>query len=481
MYRKTNNMITKHQEMAELKASRIPTADILRNVGNWEVESTEFRDGITVTTWQTVADGVTYEVASMQESGNALEAPLILFKKGGPMTLPMHKLDFISQTMFDGDLAMAEAYVNEKSKESGNWLSQLAKKARAAVGDAIEGMDFRFKSKVAEQKERLLANELARREIAEERFLLQDSSPEPKNLSSWLLEEDELQTYRVAELWPSLGTVFLVAAYKAGKTTMILNVIRCLIDGGLFLGRFSTQPVEKNVGFLNFEVNAEQAKTWLKRLNLKNPEKLLTWNLKGYAGPMSSEIAKEKFVESLIHNDIEVLIIDPFSGIFRSGDANSNTDVKSFLLDLDEIVQKAGIKEALMAVHAGKDPNVPRGATTLGDHPDALWNLVKGEFGKGRYFKAEGRDVLVAEEGVILKEDRITLELSGLSKAETTSENFEEKVMQFLEKFPNCPAGALTAGITGKEAKITAARDSLVAKGLIFEVRDGSSKRYHLA
>jgi hypothetical protein len=383
--------------------------------------------------------------------------------------------------MFSGDLAMAEAYVDEKNKDNQSWLSQLGDKARGLVGGDFDAVDIRFKNKVTDQKQRMLALELARREIAEEKYSLQESAPEPKNLSSWLLENEEPQTYRIAELWPSEGTVFLVAAYKAGKTTVIMNVIRCLIDGGLFLGRFQTQPVEKNVGLLNFEVNAGQAKTWLKRLELKSPEKLLTWNPKGYAGPMSSEIARDKFTESLIRNDIEVLIIDPFSGIFRSGDANSNSDVKAFLLDLDEIVHKSGISEVLMAVHAGKDPNVPRGATTLGDHPDALWNLVKGEFGKGRYFKAEGRDVLFPEEGLVLKEDKVTLELNGLSKAETSSENFEARVTAFVEKNPDCPAGAITAGITGKEAKVTAARDSLVARGVLLEIRDGSSKKYRLA
>ena len=260
-----------------------------------------------------------------------------------------------------------------------------------------------------------------------------------------------------------------------------MNIIRCLIDGGLFLGRFKTTPVTRNVGYLNFEVNENQSKAWLKRLTIKNPEKLFTWNLKGFGSPLSTALSREKFIQALIEADIEVLIIDPFSGAYRKGDTNDNDAVKDFLLLLDEVVRKAGVQEVLMAVHAGNDQSKPRGATTLGDHPDALWNIAKSEAGKTRFFKAEGRDVFLAEEAMALSLDKITLELNGKTRAEAAGESFGSLVMDFAEKHPDCLAGDFESGITGKNSSIAAARKKLVKDGLLIETQDGPAKRYRLA
>jgi hypothetical protein len=216
-------------------------------------------------------------------------------------------------------------------------------------------------------------------------------------------------------------------------------------------------------------------------LGIKNKERLYTWNLKGFGSPLSTTLSREKFTQMLIEKDIEVLIIDPFSGAYRKGDTNHNDEVKEFLLQLDEVVRKAGVQEVLMAVHAGNDPNKPRGATTLGDHPDALWNIVKSEAGKTRFFKAEGRDVYIAEEGMALSLDKITLELNGKTRADVSGESFGSLIKDFVEKSPDCTAGDIEAGITGKSSSVSAARKKLVLDGVLIETQVGNAKRYRLA
>ena len=466
--------------MAEVAASKIPMKEILNYLGNWWSDTSTDR-GVEKTVWTTIVDSVEYQLITLREDKNPKEYPLVSFAKGGPFTMPMHKLDFIAHTLYGGDLGRATSFVTALTSSSTSWLGDLGSgvKAGALELPKIANIDLDFQ--VREQKTRLMALEIAKQEIAEEKYELHDQIPEPKQLSEWLLEEDVPLTYRVAELWPSLGTIFVVAAYKAGKTTLVMNIIRCLIDGGLFLGRFKTTPVTRNVGYLNFEVNENQGKAWLKRLGIKKPERLFTWNLKGFGSPLSTVLSREKFIQALIENDIEVLIIDPFSGAYRKGDTNDNDAVKDFLLQLDEIVRKAGVQEVLMAVHAGNDQSKPRGATTLGDHPDALWNIAKSEAGKTRFFKAEGRDVFLAEEAMSLSLDKITLELNGKTRAETAGESFGSLIMDFAEKNPDCLAGEFESGITGKNSSIAAARKKLVKDGLLIETQDGTSKRYRLA
>jgi len=47
----------------------------------------------------------------------------------------------------------------------------------------------------------------------------------------------------VRSLWPEGGKVLLAAHYKAGKSTLRDNAVRCLADGGQFLGRFDATSV----------------------------------------------------------------------------------------------------------------------------------------------------------------------------------------------------------------------------------------------
>lgn len=466
--------------MAEVAASKIPIKEILNYLGDWWSDSSIDR-GVEKTVWTTIVDSVEYQLITFREDKNPQEYPLVSFAKGGPFTLPMHKLDFIAHTLYAGDLGRATAFVAALASSSTSWLGDLGVGVKAGALELPEIADIDLDFQVREQKMRLMALEMAKQEIAEEKYELHDQIPEPKQLSEWLLEEDVPLTYRVAELWPSLGTVFVIASYKAGKTTLLMNMIRCLIDGGLFLGRFETTPVARNVGYLNFEVNEAQGKAWLRRLEIKNKERLFTWNLKGRGSPLSTALSRDKFTKMLIARDIEVLIVDPFSGAYRRGDTNNNDEVKEFLLQLDEVVLKAGVQEVLMAVHAGNDPNKPRGATTLGDHPDALWRIVKTDLGKTRLFSAEGRDVFLDEEALALSLDKITLELTGKTRAETAGESFGSLIMDFLEKNPDCLAGDFEAGITGKNSSISAARKKLVKDGVLIETQDGNAKRYRLA
>ena len=53
--------------------------------------------------------------------------------------------------------------------------------------------------------------------------------------------------YRIEGIAPTNGRALLVAQYKAGKTTLVGNLIRALADGEPFLGHFDvTRPAQGN-------------------------------------------------------------------------------------------------------------------------------------------------------------------------------------------------------------------------------------------
>jgi hypothetical protein len=148
---------------------------------------------------------------------------------------------------------------------------------------------------------------------------------------------------------------------------------------------------------------------------------------------------------------------------------------------LDVLVTEADVEELMMVVHAGHDGSRARGASTLADHPDTSWFLNKNELTQVRTFRAEGRDVFVAEETLEMLTDGITYRLSGLSKAESNVEILKSQILAFVATHPNCTASDIEVGVKGKNAAVTSARNSLVAERRLIEVVSGSAKRYKVA
>ena len=62
--------------------------------------------------------------------------------------------------------------------------------------------------------------------------------PQPVNLADFLAVPDEDATYLIDQLWPTGGNVLLAAQYKAGKSTLLGNVLHAVADGVPFLASF---------------------------------------------------------------------------------------------------------------------------------------------------------------------------------------------------------------------------------------------------
>jgi RecA-family ATPase len=66
---------------------------------------------------------------------------------------------------------------------------------------------------------------------------------------------------RIVDLLGWEASTLISAQRKTGKTTLVLNLARCLVLGQSFLNR-TVQPVRGRVALLNFEVSARQIARW---------------------------------------------------------------------------------------------------------------------------------------------------------------------------------------------------------------------------
>ncbi len=300
--------------------------------------------------------------------------------------------------------------------------------------------------------------------------------PDSWSLDDFLDREFEESGYIVDRLMKYGSNVNMVAAAKMGKTNLIINLVKSLADGGMFLGSFETQQIKGRICMMDFELDERQAQEWLRRIGIKNLSKVEIYPLRGMPNPFRSVESMRELEEVLRRQEIEFLILDPFSSIFP-GDANSNTEVKAFLKELDAFKVRSGVQHLVIAVHAGRNQSQTRGASTLDDHPDALWYLQKNE--NKRYFKALGRDVEVPEAEITFDPATGEITFHESSKKSDPLRSMMLNILNFVRSNPGCTATELEAGVRGGSTYKSPARKKLMSVGALVEVMGtGGRKSY---
>lgn len=297
---------------------------------------------------------------------------------------------------------------------------------------------------------------------------------------------DEETPWAVFELFPRGANVLLTAAYKSGKTTMVNNLVKSLVDDEPFLGRYGVEPHDGRVVIFNYEVDPRQYRQWLRDMKVKNLDKVTLVHLRGLRMPLTTEHVEDEIVKMLTMYECQTWIVDPFARAFvGSGEENSNSDVGRFLDTLDVIKARAGVTNLVMPAHTGRAEEQgvtrARGATRLDDHADARWILTKSATGE-RFFSASGRDVEVEEH--LLAYDaqsrQITVE-KAMTRAAQGKVEMEDRIMEYVRTHPRCKAGDLQKGVGGNDDDFRIARANLQSKGMLHCDETGVSKLFYVA
>ncbi len=432
-------------------------------------------EGVEATLYFTDMEDERIELILITETKTGAESPLLLPTKKGVYE-PLHKAEFLLEHVCSGSVSQAEATLRNLAHTTTTAKLGLARSMATGTKSDEDGLEERVEQVLLN----LRATERAKEILRDEKIPM-DSGLELLRLNDWLQQEDRVPTYRVEGLWPSDGNVHLVASYKSGKTTLVLNLIRSLVDGEHFLGRFPVRKVLGRVLYINYELSELMTKRWFRKLGIKATEKVSILNLRGRSNPLETKKSREIFATQIADLEIEVVVIDPFSGAFSHGKSQDNDEVKAFLIELDRFAIQAGIKEILIAVHAGYEPLKPRGASSLGDHPDALWYVWKPDKNSNqRNFKADGRDIEVGEEALTFEEETMTLALSGLSGAASANQRVRDAIIQIVREKPGSSASDIESSITGSKARTTRIREELRREGLLIEKQKGKSKAFYV-
>ena len=236
---------------------------------------------------------------------------------------------------------------------------------------------------------------------------LGQSRPAPQMLDDMLAVPDLDATYRIENLLPTGGRALLAAQFKAGKTSMMSNMIRALVDGGSFLDTFPVDPVDR-ITLIDTELDENMLRRWLRDQGIRNTHKVQVFCLKG---KLSTFDIINGHTRALWAEDIkgsDFVILDCLRPCLDAIGLSEDKDAGKFLVGWDALMAEAGATESVVVHHVGHVGERSRGDSRLLDWADVNWKIVKesqqeganqGELSDGgrRFFSAHGRDVNVAE------------------------------------------------------------------------------------
>lgn len=325
--------------------------------------------------------------------------------------------------------------------------------------------DTTFKQRVQQEAHQIRIRNAARELVAAEEHAKSWKPPADfGTLKDELAQADQAPQWRVKGLLGLGHNAIPVARRKAGKTTLIGNLVRSVVDGEPFLGRFDVTPIEGSVAIFNYEVDELQYRRWLRETRIVHADRVHVLHLRGKALPLSDVRIRKWVINWLKERDVTMWLPDPYSRAYVGCVENGNDEaqVGRFLDILDVIKAEAGVSELVMPTHTPKAKTESGDETAIGSQrleawPDSMWYLTKDQKSGLRFLRAEGRDIDVAEEQLTYNEATRSLILGGWDRNTTVKRLDADLVVSYVTENPGCTQNAIQDNFPGWDARKTKA------------------------
>lgn len=306
----------------------------------------------------------------------------------------------------------------------GEGLSQAEKEEDAAAYAAEQ----KLAADIEREAYRLRILEEAKKVAAREQVaaLVGQIAP-PVSLADFLSVEDPPITWVMEGLQPVGTRALLAAQAKAGKTTLVSNLIKALADGGAFLGDIFNH-FDGTITLIDDELDDRMLRRWLKRLQIQHPEKIRVVTLRGRLQDFNIVDDEIRRVWADMLTGTDYLILDCLRPVLDACGLDENHEAGIFLNAFDALLKQATIDNALVVHHMGHGANRSRGDSRIMDWPDALWKLKRVDPDapeSKRFFSAFGREVNIKEEALHYTDGKLMLDSAITGKEKNTTDPHE--------------------------------------------------------
>lgn len=229
--------------------------------------------------------------------------------------------------------------------------------------------------------------------------------PAVRSLRDLLAQADDAETtWRIQGLLAAGARALLAAPHKAGKSTIVGNLLRSLADGRSFLGRFEVRRA-KRIVLIDDELDPRTLRAWLSDHGIEKAKRIEVVSLRGRVSTFDILTAEGRRRWAAHIGRCDVLVVDCIRPILDALGLDENRDGGRFTVALDELLAQVGPEEGIapecIAVHhTGHAGERSRGDSRFLDWPDATWRVAREDANdpaSDRFFAAFGRDVSVPE------------------------------------------------------------------------------------
>lgn len=229
--------------------------------------------------------------------------------------------------------------------------------------------------------------------------------PAVSSLRDLLEQEDDAElAWRIQGLLAAGARALLAAPHKAGKSTIVGNLLRSLADGRDFLGRFDVRRA-KRIVLIDDELDPRTLRSWLRDHGIEKTKRIEIVSLRGRVSSFDILTAEGRRRWAAHIGRADVVVVDCIRPILDALGLDENRDGGRFTVALDELLAQVGPEEGIapecIAVHhTGHGGERSRGDSRFLDWPDATWRIAREDANdpaSDRFFSAFGRDVQVPE------------------------------------------------------------------------------------
>jgi GTPase SAR1 family protein len=267
--------------------------------------------------------------------------------------------------------------------------------------------------------------------------------------------------------WQPAGTrVLLTGPGKAGKTSLMIGLLRALVDGDPWLGSAAAMPIEGRVGLVDLEMSGAQLDDWFRQSQIVHPDRIVVASLRGFTAAFNllDRDRRAAWASTLRAHDVQYLIVDCLRPILDALGLDEARDAGKFLVAFDALLREADVSEACLVHHHGHTNERARGDSRLIDWPDATWRMVRAEDGT-RYIAAEGRDVSVPESRLSWDPETRRLTLAGGSRRDAARDAALDAIVDVL--------AAAGAPMTGRAIERALTDDGIPREAVRAAIRYG--------
>jgi hypothetical protein len=311
--------------------------------------------------------------------------------------------------------------------------------------------------------------------------------PPIKPLTTLLAEPDTPVTFRIDQVAPLQSRIIVSAQAKDGKTSIVNNLMRSLVDGDPFLGHFPVNTPARIV-LIDDELSENMLRRWLRDQDIHNTDAVVdVVSLRGRIGSFNllDDRCRRRWSQRFAELGASYLILDCLRPVLDALGLDESRDTGRFLVQFDAMLADSAITDALLAHHMGHGNHErARGDSRLEDWPDVIWRIVHQDTDTGpvRYFKAVGRDVYVPEGRLAFNADTRQLTYTPGSRGDAKTEDAYRALIVLLADSDEALSGrAITEALTGEHSR-QASRDALglaVSRGVVIVEKGPRRSKLH--